>query len=601
MSLLQEKLKAPPLPLGVVARPRLNDHFGLNDRVRLLMVQAPPGYGKTTLLAERLPALEQEATWLGLDQRDNQPARFLAYWQAALNALLSEQLLSEKIRLSPVADDGDCVEQLERWLGELPEQRSPCRLVVDNFEHLSHPDILAGIAHWLRHQPPWLTLTLASRSRPALGLASLRLRGELEEIDLHALAFDSEEAQTLCAEQLSFPPTRVSLERALRRSGGWVMALSWLVERTTTRAGFDALVDRLNGAHPDFVAWFDELLSAALPLEERELMLQLGVLERFSPELMARLLEGERLTQRLEAFEQAGLFIERPDPHAQWYRFQRLFGEYLRHRRHELSLATQRVLHQRASQAWLALNDPVMALRQAILAEAPDDVASLLTAQGPALLASGAYALLAKGFALLGEPRLSTSPEHALLYGWVSHAQFQFDITARVIGWIEAQLHAPEWQLLSAEFATLRAQLAINQGNAERAAPLAEQALAVPARYLASTPLTATAILSEARFVLGYLEESLQRVREVERQARQRDDHQLLLWSFCHQSETLVAQGRLQAAYDIQERAFAHLERRARAFARGGVSLPHSQSGAVGVAPVGRSRAGGAERHCRAG
>ncbi|MED5252041.1 MAG: HTH-type transcriptional regulator MalT, partial [Pseudomonadota bacterium] len=289
--------------------------------------------------------------------------------------------------------------------------------------------------------------------------------------------------------------------------------------------------------------------------------LQLGVLERFTPELMARLLEGERLTQRLEAFEQAWLFIERPDPHAQWYRFQRLFGEYLRHRRHELSLATQRTLHQRASQAWLALNDPIMALRQAILAESPEEVASLLVAQGPALLASGAYALLAQGLGLLGEPHISTRPELVLLYGWVSHAQFQFDITARVISWIEAQLEVPEWQVLSAEFATLRAQLAINQGNAERAAPLAEQALAVPARYLASTPLTATAILSEARFVLGYLDESLQRVREVERLARQREDHQLLLWSFCHQSETLVAQGRLQAAYDIQERAFAHLER----------------------------------------
>lgn len=556
MPLLQEKLKAPLLPLGVVARPRLNDYFALNELTRLLMVQAPSGYGKTTLLAERLPALEQEAAWLRLDPRDNQPERFLSYWQAAINALLKESA-----PLSPVAAEAECVEQLEHWLGELPEQRSPCRLVVDAFEHLTHPDILAGLAHWLRHQPPWLTLTLTSRSRPGLGLASLRLRGELEEIDLSTLAFDSEEAHTLCAEQLSFPPTRVSLERALRRSGGWVMALNWLVERTTTRAGFDALVERLYGGHPDFVAWFDELMAEALPLNERELMLQLGVLERFSPELMARLLEGERLTQRLEAFEQAGLFIERPDPHAQWYRFQRLFGEYLRHRRHELSLATQRVLHQRASQAWLALNDPIMALRQAILAEAPDDVASLLTTQGPALLASGAYALLAKGFALLGEPRLSISPEHTLLYGWVSHAQFQFDIAARVIGWIEAQLHAPEWQLLSAEFATLRAQLAINQGNAERAAPLAEQALAEPARYLASTPLTATAILSEARFVLGYLEESLQRVREVERQARQRDDHQLLLWSFCHQSETLVAQGRLQAAYDIQERAFAHLER----------------------------------------
>ena len=85
MSLLQEKLKAPPLPLGVVARPRLNDRFGLDERVRLLMVQAPPGYGKTTLLAERLTALEQEATWLGLDQRDNQPARFLACRQRSMD------------------------------------------------------------------------------------------------------------------------------------------------------------------------------------------------------------------------------------------------------------------------------------------------------------------------------------------------------------------------------------------------------------------------------------------------------------------------------------------------------------------------------------
>ncbi len=76
MPLLQEKLTAPTLPLGVVARPRLNDAFALNERVRLLLVQAPSGYGKTTLLAERLPALEQDAAWLRLDQRDDRPERF---------------------------------------------------------------------------------------------------------------------------------------------------------------------------------------------------------------------------------------------------------------------------------------------------------------------------------------------------------------------------------------------------------------------------------------------------------------------------------------------------------------------------------------------
>ena len=555
MLILPDKLAPPTLPHSVVARPRLNDHFGLDARVRLLVVQAPAGYGKTTLLAERLPALEQEAAWLRIEPHDNQPARFLAYWRAAINTLLPAPL-------TPLADPQvDATSQLEQWLSELPPSRSACRLVLDEFEHINHPDMLAALVYWLRHQPAWLTLTLLTRSQPPLGLASLRLRGELEEIDLTALAMDVEEAHTLCAEQLSFPPTRVSLERALRRSGGWAMALNWLVERTTTRAGFDALVERLSGAHPDFVAWFDDMLENDVAEADRHLLLQLGVLERFSPALVARLLEGERLTQRVAALEQTGIFIERLEPHAQWFRFHRLFAEYLRHRRHELSVATQRTLHQRASQAWLALDDPAMALHQAILADVHDDVAGLITQQAPALLANGAYALLAQGLALLGEPRIAAAPALTLVYGWVSHAQFQFERTARAIGWIEAQLTKPPWQAFSAEFATLRAQLAINQGNAERAAPLAEAALAAPAHYLATTPLTATAILSEARFVLGYLDHSLAKVREVEREARQREDHQRLLWAFCHQSEILVAQGRLQAAFDIQERAFAHLER----------------------------------------
>ncbi|MDN3558205.1 HTH-type transcriptional regulator MalT [Halomonas maura] len=557
MPLIQEKLAPPPLPVSLVARPRLNDHFVLDERVRVLLVMAPPGYGKSTLVAERLPALEQRAAWLRLDRRDDQPARFAAYFAAALAQLCREHLAVSL----PAMDDALPLDaQLEAWLASLPAEAAPCRLVLDEFEHIRHPAILEGLAHWLRHQPRWLTLTLVSRTRPALGLPALRLRGELEEIDAAQLALDLEEAQTLCAEQLSFPPTRVSLERALRLTEGWPMAMTWLIERTTTRAGFDALLERLSGAHPDFVAWFDDLLNASLDAPDQQLLLQLGVLERFSPALVARLLEGERVTQRLEALEQAGLFLHRPDPHDQWYRFHALFAQYLRHRRHELSLDTQRRLHGRASQAWLALGAPALALAQAIEADAPDALAALIEDQGPYLLAHGHFALLARALTTLGEPRVGASPRLTLIHGWASHAQSQFDRTAQAIGWIEAQLDEPAWQELAAEFATLRAQLAINQGDAERAAPLAEQALTLPARYLAATPVSAGAILCESRFVQGHLEESLTRIQAVEQHARHIGDDQLMLWALCHHSETLVAQGRLQAAFDIQERAFAHIE-----------------------------------------
>jgi LuxR family maltose regulon positive regulatory protein len=550
MTLIPNKLAPPALPLSLVARSRLNDHFVLDERVRLLVVEAPPGYGKSTLVAERLSALEQRAAWLRLDSRDDVPRRFAEGFRAMLGELGDAPL-------APLEEGAALDDAMEAWLAALPAVAPPARLVLDGFEHLTEPAILAALVTWLRHQPPWLTLTVISRRRPALGLPALRLRGELEEVGMAELAFDLEEAQTLCAEQLSFPPTRVSLERALRRTGGWAMALDWLIQRTTTRAGFDRLVDRLDGPHPDFVAWFDDLIDVG----DRELLLQLGVLERFSPPLVARLLEGDGLSQRLEALEQAGLFLERPDPDDHWLRLHPLFARYLCFRRHELSLSRQRALHRRAGEAWLSLGEPALALAQLIEADDPETLAAQVEAQGPSLLAGGHFSLLARALDRLGDTRLAAAPKLALLQGWVSHAQYQFGRTRRAIDWIEAQLEAPEWQALAAEFATLRAQLAINEGNAERAAPLAEQALALPARYLAATPASAAAIRAEARFVQGHLEASLGEVAEVEREATRIGDDRLLLWSLCHQSETLVAQGRLQAAHDVQERALAHLER----------------------------------------
>ncbi|MCW4152804.1 HTH-type transcriptional regulator MalT [Halomonas sp. 18H] len=557
MPLIPEKLSLPTLPLSLVARPRLNHHFALAEHIRVLLIEAPSGYGKSCLVAERLPCLEQPAAWLRLDARDDDPDRFAMYFGAALETLCRDQLdLTLPTRDKPATLD----ESIEEWLALLPARATSCRLVLDAAEHLQHPTILEALTHWLRHQPGWLTLTLVSRSQPRIGLPALRMRGELEEIGTAALAMSDEEAETLFAEQLSIPPSRVSLERAVRLTEGWPLALSWLVERTSSRAGFDTLLDKLCGAHPDFVAWFDDLLADCLDTAGRELLLQLGVLERFSPQLVARLLDDGGVSQRLETLEHKGLFLQRLDPHDQWRRFHPLFADYLRYRQHELSQHSQRQLHHRASQAWLAMGDAAMSVAQAIQAEDAEALAKLIESQAPHLLSQGHFALLASGLAMLGETRVSASPYLTLVHGWVSHAQYQFDRTGQAIMWIEAQLDDPEWQVLTAEFATLRAQLAINRGDAEQAAPLAEQALQLPAHYIAATPVSASAILCESRFVQGHLEDSLKRTHDVERQALQIEDDQLMLWALCHHSETLVAQGRLQAAFDIQERAFAHLE-----------------------------------------
>src|SRR5579872_483738 len=85
--LLQTKFYAPKLRRGLVPRPRLTDRLNRGAELKLTLISAPAGFGKTTLLADWLAAVavnERTVTWLSLDQSDNHPASFWTYLIAAL-------------------------------------------------------------------------------------------------------------------------------------------------------------------------------------------------------------------------------------------------------------------------------------------------------------------------------------------------------------------------------------------------------------------------------------------------------------------------------------------------------------------------------------
>ena len=88
--LLQTKLYVPRSGPGVVPRPRLIQRLNQGTVGKLTVVSAPAGFGKTTLLAEWLATSEagnDRAAWVALDQSDNEPALFWAYFIAALQTL----------------------------------------------------------------------------------------------------------------------------------------------------------------------------------------------------------------------------------------------------------------------------------------------------------------------------------------------------------------------------------------------------------------------------------------------------------------------------------------------------------------------------------
>ncbi|MDF1521218.1 MAG: hypothetical protein P1P87_00180 [Trueperaceae bacterium] len=82
--LIATKLMRPAPPPQVVARPRLDALLDAAVERRLVMVSAPAGSGKSTLVADWLERARRPAAWLSLDAGDDEPVRFLRYVVAAI-------------------------------------------------------------------------------------------------------------------------------------------------------------------------------------------------------------------------------------------------------------------------------------------------------------------------------------------------------------------------------------------------------------------------------------------------------------------------------------------------------------------------------------
>ena len=88
-SLLATKIHIPPLRTNLVTRPhliqRLND--GITQNHRLILISAPAGYGKSTLLSEWVSQINLPVAWLSLEKGENNPVRFWSYFATALSTI----------------------------------------------------------------------------------------------------------------------------------------------------------------------------------------------------------------------------------------------------------------------------------------------------------------------------------------------------------------------------------------------------------------------------------------------------------------------------------------------------------------------------------
>jgi len=237
---LTTKLCVPPPRPGLVHRPRLLKRLdeGLGQGHRLVLISAPAGFGKTTLLAEWAASLEASTSvaWLSLDEGDNDPTRFLAYLVAALQAADARFGQGAQAPLQPSGmESTDTLGQagvppapeelLTALINRINAVPGQCVLILDDYHLITAQPVHKHLTFLLDRLPHHMHLAIATRVDPPLAIARLRARGQLTEIRLADLRFTSDEAAAFLNRVMRLALATGDVTALASRTEGWIAGL----------------------------------------------------------------------------------------------------------------------------------------------------------------------------------------------------------------------------------------------------------------------------------------------------------------------------------------------------------------------------------------
>jgi LuxR family transcriptional regulator, maltose regulon positive regulatory protein len=388
------KLTIPDVRRGSVSRTALVNRLRAAGAFPTVVVVAPAGYGKTTVLAQWAAKDARQFAWLSIDERDNDPVVLLRHLAAALDSIDPiESRLVEALGSEEPSVWGAVMPRLAKHLAS---GESPFVLVLDDVDLLESEDAISIIATLIQNLPPRSMAALAGRRQPKLPVASYRAAGPLLEFGAYELALSRREAEMLlraCAVELE----EDAMVELLRRTEGWPAGIY-----LTALAARDCpeLLDHSDGGvHiggddrylADYIE--AECLSELSP-ELYEFLRRTSVLEKICGPLCDAVLERNDSAVSLAALERLNVFLVPLDRHREWYRCHRFFRDLLRRKLVDEEPELVPVLNARAAEWFEAHDGPESALGYARAAGDTDGAARILSSIALKVHQSGRAATL---------------------------------------------------------------------------------------------------------------------------------------------------------------------------------------------------------------
>ena len=480
--ILATKLAVPALRQQLITRAELVRTLSAGHDHKVTLLDAPAGWGKTTLLAQWAAQERAKVAWLSLDPADNDPARFWTYVVTALQEACPA-LSTRAVSLLEVHADPEQV-VLPTLLNDLARLQDNLVLVVDDYHVLSNGTIHEAMTFFIERMPGSLRLVLATRSDPPLPLARLRARGQLLELRAGDLRFVAGEAGRLLNDALGLGLADEDVGLLWQRTEGWAAGLYLAALSLEGRPDAASFIKAFAGDHRHIVDYLSAEVLDGQPPELRRFLYRTSVLDRLSGPLCDAVLDSPGSAAVLEAIERDNLFLTPLDSSRLWYRYHQLFAELLRNELRRTEPALTPALHRRAAQWFRAEGFTDEAVRHLIAAADAADVAGaaeLVAARWGREYNRGRLSTVSAWLDLLPEPTVTADPRLCLVRAWIALDMRWLSDAARWIDAAEAGLAArpagtagPD--TLAAEITVLRAVQLFKIGNVTEAVAVAGRA-----------------------------------------------------------------------------------------------------------------------------
>jgi LuxR family maltose regulon positive regulatory protein len=570
--LLATKLHVPPSRPSFVARPRLTAQLDKGLQQALILVSAPAGFGKTSLLADWSQRNHRGIAWVALDSDDNDPVRLWRHVTVALDRVRP----GSADRIGPVfgppaprSFDAVAAALINEFDGQSGDEEVV--LVLDDYHLIESPVVHRSVTFLVEHLPPRLHLVVSARADPPLPLARLRVAGQLAEFRARDLRFTREEAAAVLREASGqdLPLSEASLAALDVRTEGWAAGLQLAALSLRDHPDVDRFIASFSGSHRYVLDYLTEEVLERQPPDVRSFLLETSVLERLSGGLCDAVTGRTDGQAMLEAIERANLFLVPLDEVRGWWRYHHLFADLLRIRLSQERPGRLEELH-RIAAGWhrshgladdavrhaLAAGDPALAARlveyyaDSWLQGGREVTLSRWVAALPAeLVAARPRLLLARslGALLVGDlPVLEESLEAAEL-AFTSHPDQSFETSVgRQASWMGN---------VPAMIARGRGALAEFRGDADEALAFSRKAVELLAEgELMLDGLTRT-LLGKAERLSGRLEDAERTLSHVLERSDPASQPALVAWTSHLLGQVQQARGDLHGAGQTYRKA----------------------------------------------